>query len=253
MQQMQERTIADERDWQTVSCGGLHTCAIRRTNELPVLCFGRGAEGQKQPPVATGWSKISSGWKFTCGILLSSRLYCWGDNSWKKHACGIALPDKSLRCWGENKNGKTQAPAGSGYVSVCSATEHSCAVDGKGKLTCWGLDGHDRTKVVHGGANVRGQATVPQRQEQVPILGNATAEQLDGSYDPTTFAMINCSNGKCMRTRPYHWLSFSVGYHHACGIFLRDPAERICGASTSPGKNALCWGDYAYDQASAES
>jgi len=141
-------------------------------------------------------------------------------------------------CWGLATHDRTSVPnalSSRTWVSVDCGGAVTCAMDDTARLECWG-------------ANVRGQATVPQRQQQVPILGNQTAEQLDGTYDPTTFAVTNCSNGQCIRTRPYHWLSFSVGYHHACGVFLRDPAERVCGSSTSPGKNALCWGDYAYDQ-----
>jgi hypothetical protein len=47
---------------------------------------------------------------------------------------------------------------------------------------------------------------------------------------------------------PYKWISVSVGLHHACGVFLREGAERRCENAVSPTANAFCWGDGAYGQ-----
>ena len=74
--------------WLTVSAGERHTCAIKVNTTL--WCWGHNDQGQlgvegvsrSNVPIEVGgdgWSVVSAGRAYTCGIR-NGRRYCWGDN-----------------------------------------------------------------------------------------------------------------------------------------------------------------------------
>ena len=49
--------------------------------------------------------------------------------------------DGSIRCWGSNAAGQTNAPATGVFVEIASGNDHTCAIDEAGAVHCWGANG----------------------------------------------------------------------------------------------------------------
>jgi alpha-tubulin suppressor-like RCC1 family protein len=134
-----------------IAAGGQHTCALLSTGGM--RCWGWGAQGSLgtggvanvlSPPTADianlpgGVHAIAAGSTFTCAVLNSFGVRCWGSNAngqlgygiganllepptadipnlpggaWSlaagpSHACAILRSSRGVRCWGENKSGQ---------------------------------------------------------------------------------------------------------------------------------------------------
>ena len=62
--------------------------------------------------------------------------------------CAITTDD-TIACWGYNKYGQTDAPAGT-YRSVSTGEFHTCAVATDNTVVCWGNDRGGRTDAPDG-------------------------------------------------------------------------------------------------------
>ena len=71
---------------------------------------------------------VSTGRKFSCGVLVNGTAACWGQQN---AAYGMTTP-----------------PEGETFVQLSSGYMHSCGVTTDGKTMCWGQ-------------NTGGQATAP--------------------------------------------------------------------------------------------
>jgi alpha-tubulin suppressor-like RCC1 family protein len=129
-------------DWDFVSAGYYHTCAIHRHGGL--ACWGandRGqlgngtTEGQLEPTVVTGLSsratRVSTGRSHTCAVLDDGDVQCWGDD-----ASGQIGNDTVT-------GGYTDVPMDvvglSGEaLAVSLGFLHSCALLSGGEVMCWG-------------------------------------------------------------------------------------------------------------------
>ena len=80
-------------NWETVSGGKSHTCAVKTTGAL--YCWGLNSSGQlgdntttqRLVPTAesggsTAWSRVASFSDFTCAARTDRSLYCWGLNTY---------------------------------------------------------------------------------------------------------------------------------------------------------------------------
>lgn len=78
--------------WTNIEAGYEHSCGIK-VNDSKLYCWGDnqyGALGNGKPGEDVSncstkigddtWVKISTGWKYTCGINSDNKLYCWGYN-----------------------------------------------------------------------------------------------------------------------------------------------------------------------------
>lgn len=85
----ESKTVSAEGEWETVSAGYNHTCAIDDNNDL--YCWGNNLWGQfgdgttddsSKPKLVNDkkWESIATGDNLTCGITIDSDLYCWGAN-----------------------------------------------------------------------------------------------------------------------------------------------------------------------------
>ncbi len=194
--------------FESVDTGYLHTCGIDDANGL--WCWGENDRGQlgvgdtvrrglaTAVTGASGWTMVSAGDGFSCGIR-QAVLLCWGDDgyqtlangapishasvptavsgggAWKaiaaggQHACGIKT-DGSLWCWGSNSNGQlglgnnddktlpTRTGTDTDWLSVSTGGQNTCAIKTGGALYCWGAGSGGR---VGDGATVDRNAPVP--------------------------------------------------------------------------------------------
>jgi alpha-tubulin suppressor-like RCC1 family protein len=166
-----------------VTVGRAHTCAMTTTNQ--VRCWGRGNHGQlgtngveehtdavttlnsRGTAPLTGVRSVGTGDDFTCALLLTGQVRCWGVNDRGQlgrggddldrllpvpvrnvagtgnltgatqlsvgydHAC-VVLTSRQVRCWGENDDGEVGADSTS--LAFIRPTVVR-AVDGPGPLT----------------------------------------------------------------------------------------------------------------------
>ncbi len=135
-------------DWQAVSVGAAHTCALKGDGNG--FCWGDNAFGETS--VATGdtlcgtatvqfrcvlvpeqvqpglkFQSISAGLHHTCAITVSYDAYCWGAND----AGQLSVPFLS---------GPTlvKIPGPLAWAQISAGASHTCAVRSDGQLFCWG-------------------------------------------------------------------------------------------------------------------
>ena len=130
-----------------IAAGESHSCAVVAG---AVWCWGDNASGQLGQSLATDLSptpvavsgfaaavSVHAGLNFTCAVDAPGAVACWGDNSTG------ALGDGTGGIW------PTVSPSpvpvdfsavtmSGGIVSLSGGWSHVCAIDGAGKVFCWG-------------------------------------------------------------------------------------------------------------------
>ncbi|KAI4382773.1 hypothetical protein MLD38_008691 [Melastoma candidum] len=146
---------------QSLAVGDDQVCALLNESQA-VKCWRTGHSFQV-PPREVAFSSISSGFGFSCGILLdSSNVRCWGRNSigstiqnsfgnksmsslvvGGSHACGIDVTGFVV-CRGSNDSGQLDVPAHSAteFSLLSLGANHTCAIrHSNGSVACWGGGG----------------------------------------------------------------------------------------------------------------
>ncbi len=198
-------------DWESLSTGPHHSCAIAISGAShPLFCWGDNRRGQLGDNVtlsnvpqhwwansrsqvivgADDWTMVAAGANNSCGIKAGNELWCWGDNSGGQIGNGtLSLP--------------TDAPflpykiAGSWLTVAVGGAEgdggHVCAIKSNGTLWCWGKN--SRSQLGNSGGNL------------------ATPTQ------------IGAANS---------WVQLQAGEYHTCG--LRDDNTLWCWGDNSRGQ-----------------
>lgn len=171
-------------NWQQVSAGGYHSCAITTSSRL--FCWGDDASGQlgdggsntNQPtPVevaghAADWAAVSAGGTYTCALKNTGRLYCWGSDATGELGDGGA---------NSARNVPTQVTGNAtDWASVSAGSQHTCAVKTSGRLFCWGAD-YD--------GELGDDAALAEQQVPSEVAGRST-----------------------------QWASASAGFSHTCAV-----------------------------------
>jgi len=127
-------------DVNSISAGGYHTCAVAAGTVLK--CWGWNAYGQlgdstptdRSEPADVKWlagtpGYVSAGYDFTCALLRSGNLRCWGNNEFGQLGDGTTTVHPTPV---DVKGVKYKVLfLSAGYYSACVVT-----VDGK--MKCWG-------------------------------------------------------------------------------------------------------------------
>jgi alpha-tubulin suppressor-like RCC1 family protein len=135
--------------WRAVAAGHEHTCA--RLENGKVRCWGRGWNGQlgygdeqnigdDETPASAGdvdvggvVNRIVTGFDYSCAVLDSGQVRCWGYNN------------QGQLGYGNTKTiGDDEHPASAGGVALGETAKglaiggHSCALLASGQVRCWG-------------------------------------------------------------------------------------------------------------------
>ena len=126
-----------------VAAGGAHTCALLSTGS--VTCFGNNNMGQLGQVLATASSSsptlvnlastathVAAGGQFTCVLLSTATVHCFGDNASGQLGSGAS---GSVRETAAVVTGLTGT-----VIDVTTGTSHACAVMSTGEVRCWGLN-----------------------------------------------------------------------------------------------------------------
>ncbi|KAJ8531260.1 hypothetical protein K7X08_026694 [Anisodus acutangulus] len=143
--------------------GDTQICAITNvanSTQNGATCW----RGGQQPNGSSQFISISSGSKFSCGVLESSyRVVCWGNSAIAsriqsgfgnermvniyaggRHACGMNT-NGFLICKGDNNNGQLNVPSNlvsNEYFGLSMGMNHSCGIQFVNHtVVCWGGNG----------------------------------------------------------------------------------------------------------------
>ena len=201
----------------SVSAGGRHTCAIRRTGE--VVCWGYNEHGESVAPTGT-FISVSAGYQHTCGVRDTGEMACWGDDSL----------------------GQSTPPAGT-FASVSAKWSETCGLRDTGEAVCWGqTSGSPEGVFVSVAAGSRWYFCGVRVTGEV----DCTVSDYFGSHPPPFGVFTSVSGGACgirdtgevacwgdvsLTTPPAGtFTSVSVGQGgYACGV--RDTGEVMCWGS----------------------
>jgi alpha-tubulin suppressor-like RCC1 family protein len=136
-------------DWQSVSVGSDHTCALKLTGN--VYCWGSNRFfqlGQASSDTVCGpetsrygcnrlptlvqangvkFTSVSAGARHTCAITAGRDAYCWGSNDGGQVASFSPTGPTLVRVQGSL-----------GWTQISAGFTHTCAVRTDGALYCWG-------------------------------------------------------------------------------------------------------------------
>ena len=131
--------VADN-DWESVSTGPAHTCAVRLDGSL--WCWGSPRYGRLgtspstnssrpgQVGVETNWAQVSAGTLHTCGVQDDGSLWCWGRGSSFALGLGPTAPEAVTI--------PTRVGVETDWLSVSAGYAHTCAVRRDLTIHCWG-------------------------------------------------------------------------------------------------------------------
>ena len=124
-----------------VAAGGAHTCALLTNGN--VSCFGNNNMGQLGQALATASSStptlvaltttathVSAGGQFTCALMTSASVQCFGQNDGGQLGSGATSAARETP-------GTVSGLSGS-VVDVVAGTNHACGVMSTGQVRCWG-------------------------------------------------------------------------------------------------------------------
>ncbi len=106
-----DNTDTETAGFTAVSAGGSYTCGIRTGGA--VECWGWDDFGQASPPSGT-FTAISAGGSHSCGVRPSGAVECWGSD-----------------------DGQLSPPSGT-FTAISAGETHSCGVRPSGAVECWG-------------------------------------------------------------------------------------------------------------------
>ncbi|WII71665.1 hypothetical protein QJS83_14445 [Bdellovibrio sp. 22V] len=251
-----------------IKAGYYHTCVILDNNQ--VKCFGNNVSGQlgynnteeygntpgsmaALPTVNLGSGRtaksLSLGNSYSCAVLDTDVLKCWGDNTHGKLGQEISHNFAAV-----DANLADLPPVGVGAVAqVVTGVNHTCAILSSGDLKCWGSNtagqlGYDDT-VARGGTAGSIAALAPvnlgagRTAKAVVLAGGYTCAILDNDqvkcwgsngsgqlgYDSTTakgntagsmagLGYVNLGAGRTAK-------SLAVGTGHTCAILDNDQVK----------------------------
>jgi alpha-tubulin suppressor-like RCC1 family protein len=133
------------------AAGDGHTCALLA--DRTVKCWGSNASGQlgsggvskySLTPVSvtglTGVAAISAGYGYTCAVLVSGPVECWGYNAFGMLGNGTMTSSATPVA----VRGITNA------VEISAGSEHACAALADNSARCWGYNDYGQLGTRHG-------------------------------------------------------------------------------------------------------
>ena len=234
-----------------IATSASHTCALTKSSDAGLRCWGNNSSGQlgdgtntqRNEPVAVvglsnGVAAVGVGSNFSCALLTSGHVKCWGDNSNGQLGTG---PDRDPSLIPVPVLSSSGAPL-TDVTSLSVGNLHACVLLSTGGAKCWG-------------DNLSGQlsdGTNTSTEFPVQVTGNASfsgnLQAIDAGQQHTCIALPGGSV-YCVGDNSYYQLGdgtsnsslppqsvsglnsaveVSAGNSHSCAV-------RVGGA-------LLCWG-----------
>lgn len=173
-----------------------HVCAVMSNNTLK--CWGNNSHGQlgdgttqnrNVPTTVTVVSgpvqSVDVGYRFTCAVLVSGALQCWGENNYGQLGDGTTV-DKTTTA--------VTVALGSSASAVTVGVYHTCALLTPSQgMKCWGYN-------VSGGL---GDGSTTMRTSPVNVSGLASGVASIGATTYGTCALLTTGAMRCWGTGAY--------------------------------------------------
>ena len=145
-------TTPTTKRYTAITAGYQLSCAL--DSDGTITCSGDNDIWQATPPTGGGYTAISTGgdesylqapvqghtgFSHSCALDSDGAITCWGGS---RTFCTWAA-DSGLTCSQQETNAGTGAPTGRGYTAIAAGSDHSCALDRDGAITCWGANDSD--------------------------------------------------------------------------------------------------------------
>ncbi|HEY4129376.1 MAG TPA: hypothetical protein VGM50_02070 [Gemmatimonadaceae bacterium] len=170
-------------DWQTVSAGAAHTCALK--TDGTAYCWGSNQYGQLGSTATDTICAIAADTTYTCANrpkAVTTSLKFRSISAGQKHTCAITTALEAY-CWGGNDQGQLGSTGSDGptlrpvpttlpWTQISAGYAHTCAVRSDGALYCWGQN--DRGQL--GSAATTGTST-PLRVNISTAVASVTTAQ----------------------------------------------------------------------------
>lgn len=179
---------ADHKDWAEASFASTHyhNCAVTRTGAAK--CWGYNYNGQLGdntntqtntpgliPSLSSGVIQMSAGYDFTCALLNTGKVKCWGADGNGQLGNGAGLASKV----------PVDVSNLSGVSAITSGYDHTCALLKTGGVKCWGWNGYSQL----------GDGTTADRPAPVDALSSGAISIGAGHYH--TCAVLSTGDVKC--------------------------------------------------------
>jgi hypothetical protein len=236
---------------QSVSAGGLHTCAVKTDHTL--WCWGSNFYGQlgdgsttnRTAPVqvsghATDWAAVAAGASHTCAVRTDHTLWCWGLNGNGEFGNGTTTDSPvPVQVGGHTAD----------WAAVAAGTGNTCAVKTDHTLWCWGSDFYGQL----------GDGSTTNRTAPVQVSGHATdwAAVAAGAAGASHICAVR-ANGTlwCWGDNTYDQLGdgtttgspvpVQVSGHATDWAAVTAGGIHTCAVKTD--HTLWCWGDNTYGQ-----
>ena len=135
------QVIGNTTTWQQVSCGSVHTAAIKTDGTLWTWgknaitgCLGDSTTVNRWSPVqttgaGTNWKQVACAGSSTLALKTDGTIWSWGNNSHGTLGDGTQTPRSS-----------PQQISGTTWKFIAAATSNAAAIKTDGSLWCWGLN-----------------------------------------------------------------------------------------------------------------
>lgn len=200
-----------------IATGDLHTCVLLASGA--VRCWGQGASGQlgsgdrdnrfdgyadprtgtddaSVVPLGAAATQLSAGGSFTCAVLTTGAVRCWGDGLFGR--TGARGTDSRLDGLADGPADEaTTVPLPGPAASVSAGDQHACALLTSGAVHCWGYGANGRLGSGASDDRLDGlvdPATGTDEVSTVPLGGAATAISAGGAH---TCALMSSGDVRC--------------------------------------------------------
>ena len=139
--------LSPHRSARALAVGEYHSCAIAHSGHL--LCWGSNSSGQlginsksasSRPRLVNDIADVTAlslGANHSCAIRQGGTLYCWGTNDRGQ----LGIRSTHSRSVPVVVTGFHPSVGGRSVLQVASGRSHTCAIDSRQHLWCWGANG----------------------------------------------------------------------------------------------------------------
>ncbi|MEZ4461521.1 MAG: EGF domain-containing protein [bacterium] len=173
-------------DWVEIASGSDHNCAINSAGQL--WCWGANFGGElgngmmdagssvpvRESTGASNWSKVTAGLTHTCALNTDGEIYCWGSGF------SGQLGDGSTQS--QTATPTRESTNATNWAAVKAGTDHTCALDTAGTLSCWGANFNGQLGDGNAGVDSAVPVAVPGGPwDKIALGGGHTCATSDGA------------------------------------------------------------------------
>jgi alpha-tubulin suppressor-like RCC1 family protein len=239
-------------EFQSISAGGSHTCAV--AVDGTGWCWGSNGSGElggggadqlehRVPQRVTGagpWQTIQAGAAATCAIASAGSAWCWGVNH------GGQLGDGSTT----DRYLPVVVSGGLTFTSISTPQDNVCGVVNGGSAYCWGQNYYGKL----------GDGTREARLTPTPVQGGLNFSDMSTTSFYFSCGLTTGGSAACWGANYGGYLGYDTVYYNTSPYpvagghaFVQLSAEYYRGCGLEGNGNVHCWGFKRFHHSGKES